>query len=99
MNPFDRMIPSRPWIDELGVAIELDIGGRRRKVVVTRAALDGALGSAPPNVEAASRDRAWLGTVQHNVDVIRDAATRKLEFARQLDDPILLGPEDITGRQ
>lgn len=99
MNLFDRMTPSRPWIDELGVAIELDIDGRRRKVVVTRAALDGALGSAPPHLEPASRDRAWLGAVQHNVDEIRDAAARKLELDPQLDDPILLGPEDITGRQ
>lgn len=99
MNPYDRELPSRPWIDEFGVAIELDVGGRRRKVVITKEALDAALGPPPPHVDASSRHRMWLGAVQHNVDVIRAAAVQKLAKSRPLDDPILLGSEDIAGRQ
>ena len=99
MNPLDRQLPSRPWIDELGVAIKLEIDGRRRKIVVTKEALDAALGAAPANVEAAKRDQMWLGAVQHNVDEITAAAARKLANSSQLDDPIFLGKGDISGRQ
>lgn len=99
MNPFDRQLPSRPWIDELGVAIEMDVDGRRRKIVVTQEALDAALGVPPAHVEAATKGRMWLGVVQHNVDVIRAAAVLKIANSSQLDDPIFLGPEDIAGRQ
>lgn len=99
MNPLDRVLPSRPWIDELGVAIELDVGGRRRKIVITQEALDAALGPPPPHVEDSSKRRMWIGAVQHNIDVIKAAASKKLAKNRELDDPVLLGPEDIAGRQ
>lgn len=87
--------PGRPRIVEAGVEVRLEIEGKVRCVVVTRAAFDCYLGAPPAHVEKASVERGWLGVVQHNMDRVRAGAERKLAVTSPTAELIMLGPGDL----
>ncbi|MCP8892274.1 hypothetical protein [Sphingomonas faeni] len=98
MNIFEALQPdppSRPMIVTGGVRVDLKIGGKRRSVIVTREALDFYLGSPPADVQRTSVERGWLGTVQHNMDKVREGAERKTAASDNEAEVILLGPGEI----
>jgi len=78
-----------------GVKVDLKIAGKRRPVIVTREALDFYLGSPPADVQRASVERGWLGTVQHNMDKVREGAERKAAASDDEAEVILLGPGEV----
>ena len=94
-----RQRSTRPRIVAEGVAVDIELNGALRTVIVTREALDASLGPPPAEIRDQKKiEMMWLGAVQYNLDVVQAAAERKILPTTCLDKTVFLDSADLTGR-